>query len=260
MAAPRIRLTQTLWYLSRPWPHLGGLRELVVRAAFGFESDSPAAPAKKVVEGCSVMAMGAGVDEAQLVAALDGAEAMGLEMPMREVIPWRAALEHSPMAAIPARLLSWAAADAGLRILGLPMAQGFPQVWVLDARRGPEEPCAQWLSLEHAPDAQDAGEAVLPGVFLQQRLALALARGDGAVALGGPWAGALTHIPQRESGMMARMHGDLYLPGPGGPSVGAGAAGGIWAQTASVAQAVGFGCGQTVETHRRTGIGRLRGK
>lgn len=255
MAPPRIQLLQAIWFLSRPWPHLDGWRELVVRAAFRFESDSPAAPAKKVIEGCSVCAVAQAVDEAQLAAQLDGAEAFAMALPMGAVIPWRAALEGSACAPVPVRLLSWAAADAGLRIAGLPLAQGFPLVWALDARRAPDAPHAEWLTLE-----SDAGadEVVIPGVALQQHIALAQARGDDRVALRGPWERALTHIPQRESAMMADLHGDLYQPGADGPCVGG--AGFTIANGASVAQVPGFGYGQTVETHRRMGIGRLRGR
>ncbi len=262
MIVPRIQLAQTLWYLSRPWPHLDGWCELVVRAAFKFEYAGPNAPRKKMIEGCSAIALDARLDRAQLVATLDAAEVAGSALPLQAVIPWRAALGQSPVESIPARLLSWAAADAGLRIMGLPMAQGFSAVWEMQSSRQPEDPYAPWLLLESAPNAPDAGEPVLPGVFLQQQLALALARGDDTLSLPGPWAAALTHIPQRESDMMARMHGDLYLPGAQGPSIGGDADHApdfVWVQTASVAEAVGLGYGQTIETHRRLGLGRLRG-
>lgn len=253
---PSIRLMQAIWFLSEPWPHLGGLRELVTRVAFHFESDAPGAPKKKVVEGCAALAIKAEVDEAALTEELDAAEAVALTLPMQEALLWRMDLAAQMQALeIPHRLLSLAAADAGLRVVGLPFARGFPLVWEESFARQPQDPVAEWLMLEST--AQE-GDPVIPGIALQQQIALAQARGEDKVALRGPWERLLTHIPQRESAMMADMHGDLYAPGAEGPCVGG--TGCAFVHAASVAQAVGLGYAQTVETHRRRGIGRLRGR
>src|SRR5687768_15534519 len=115
---PSLRLMQAIWFLSEPWPHLGGLRELVTRVAFHFESDAPEAPKKKVVEGCAAAAVAQDVDEAALAAALDAVEAAAMGLPMQETILWRLALAAQTGAEagvedLPRRLLSLAAADAG---------------------------------------------------------------------------------------------------------------------------------------------------
>lgn len=256
MLAPRLRLVQSIWFLSRPWPHLGGLRELVARNAFRVKWEAADGQAKeKTIEGCASVPVAANVDEAQLIQSLDSAEELGRLLPEAEVIAWRAALEAAPLAAIPKRLLAYGAADAGLRALGLPLAAGLHRVWPVAGQRRPEAPVAEWLEL--VPDAA-APERVLPGLSLQQEIALAQALGQDRLVLAGPFQAAITHIPQREAAMMADFHGDLYAPGPSGPRIGGGPDA-VRVNAASIAHAVGFGYAQTIETHRRTGVGRLRG-
>lgn len=257
MQPPRIAMTQAIWFLSRPWPHLGGLRELVARIAFRVKWEVDGAAREKTIEGCGSIPVDEWMDEAALIASLDEAEILGKSLPEAEVLDWREALALAGLAAIPAHLVSRAGADAGLRALGLPMAQGFPLVWRGESRRQPEEPVAEWMFLASDPNAP---VRVIPGLSLQQEIALAQAMGGDTVRLSGPWAAPITHIPQRESAMMTDFHGDLYVPGAAGPCVGVqGEEGGGLVQCASVAKVAGFGYGQTIETHRRMGVGRLRG-
>ena len=254
MLPPRSQLTQAIWFLSRPWPHLGGLRELVARTAFRVKWEVDGVAKEKIIEGCAAVPLDEFIDEAQLIQSLDAAETCALLLPEAQVIAWRDALESADIAEIPERLFSYAAADAGLRALGVPMVEGFPLVWQEESRRRPGEPFAEWMTLESDPHVLDR---VIPGLSLQQEIALAQALGESKLSLRGPWHAPITHIPQREAAMMADFHGDLYAPALEGPSVGGPEA--VLVHCASVAKAWGFGYKQTIETHRRMGVGRLRG-
>lgn len=219
-AAPR--LVQCLWFLSRPWPHLSGLRELLLRAAFRL-------PDGRVIEGCAASGVPGEVDAVALAARLDAAEA-ALQA---------GAAVHDPLAA---RLLALAERDARFRGGERGNAHAWPRRIRLLA---PAEPPADAF-------------VCLPGLSIQQALAEALEAGQVEVFAAGPWAAAARQLPETEATQMLRCHPDLYEVAAAGVRLAPDADG--WLLAESLRRAFGFGYTQKIETHRRRGIGRLRGR